>query len=169
MVQQDPVSGYSPNLIEIEERDQANHLVATYVGTSGGPSNENGRVDVIVSSQNPITESFVWCEMRCRFPKTQTLMWGVPWMFSCQRDIRIVWRRIILSMLVSNVEWMKLTLELLDIRFMWGKTGFEGELGYWFLLKDSLQAFSSSIAGLLSSRAVLEGWSPFKTHHLFST
>jgi hypothetical protein len=44
-----------------------------------------------------------------------------------------------------------------DIRYMYGYEGALGTISY--VEKDSLQAFSSSIAGLLSSRAVLQGLS----------
>lgn len=39
----------SPARIEIEERDQANNLVATYIKTSSNEGNGGSRVDVVVS------------------------------------------------------------------------------------------------------------------------
>jgi hypothetical protein len=38
-----------PERIEIEERDQANNLVATYIKSPKNALNESSRIDVIVS------------------------------------------------------------------------------------------------------------------------
>lgn len=35
--------------VEIEERDQANNLVATYIKSEKGDENESSRIDVVVS------------------------------------------------------------------------------------------------------------------------
>jgi len=36
-------------ITEIEERDQANNLIATYIRTPGKRSDDDGRIDIIVN------------------------------------------------------------------------------------------------------------------------
>ena len=48
MAQEYPISNDQSNLVEIEERDQSNNLVATYVTTRKNESDKSNRVDVIV-------------------------------------------------------------------------------------------------------------------------
>jgi hypothetical protein len=48
MAQESSLSSDPSSLIEIEERDQANNLVATYVRTRKNKTDNSGRLDVIV-------------------------------------------------------------------------------------------------------------------------
>ena len=86
-------------------------------------------------------------------------------MLSCLLDSLIVWRRIILSMHWTELPIRMLTM-VLGTRSMFvlhcchsTRILVVRNLTVYICWQDSLQAFSSSIAGMLSSRAVLEGTS----------
>ena len=77
------------SVIEIEEFDQANNLVATYIQS---PFNANGRrVDAVVKSPSfKELRKNVISDYRARFQRTPIAMLGVSSMRSYQRGIRIV-------------------------------------------------------------------------------
>lgn len=80
-------------MVEIEERDQAHNIVATYIQSSKKGSTKNSRIDVIVRVLYLVSHRLIYMlilfSMVSRCQKTLQAMFGVRWMHFCQRDIHI--------------------------------------------------------------------------------
>ncbi|KAI7326964.1 DUF647-domain-containing protein [Hortaea werneckii] len=128
----------SEKRLEFIERDEAGNVTATYVSS---PENSEGmsRVDVIVCSNDFCTRYSTKCNKRHRISGT-----------SNRPYIALHWLLVQLPEKTKSVGQ-----RLLDVFLPVGYPHSVTDDYLEYQIYDSLQAFSSSIAGLLSSRAVL--------------